>query len=96
MAEAGINRAATYYFTARTSGDLFMVEEMRELERRLPGFRFLPSVGGGITAVLAREPGPLDHHEAYLCGSAGMIDVAVKVLRSRGLPEELIFFDKFL
>jgi len=108
MAEAGIHRPATYYFTARTLKDLFMVEEMREMERRLPGFHFVPSLSnplpgepwegekGGITAVLARRLGTLDRHEAYLCGSAGMIDAAIRVLRSRGLPEELIFFDKFL
>lgn len=108
MAEAGVHRPATYYFTARTTRDLFMGEEMQELERLLPGFRFVPSLSnplpgepwegetGGITAVLARRLGTLDRHEAYLCGSAGMIDAAIRVLRSRGLPEELIFFDKFL
>ena len=78
------------------------------MERRLPGFRFVPALSnplpgepwegekGGITAVLARRLGTLDRHEAYLCGSAGMIDASIRVLRSRGLPEELIFFDKFL
>ncbi|HVO39529.1 MAG TPA: 2Fe-2S iron-sulfur cluster binding domain-containing protein [Spirochaetia bacterium] len=108
MAEAGIRRPATYYFTARTERDLFMVAEMRELERRMPDFRFVPSLSnplpgepwqgekGGITSVLARRLGALDRHEAYLCGSAGMIDAAISVLRSKGLPEELIFFDKFL
>jgi Na+-transporting NADH:ubiquinone oxidoreductase subunit F len=33
--------------------------------------------------------------EAYLCGSPGMIDACVKVLSDKGVPEELIYFDKF-
>ncbi len=37
----------------------------------------------------------LTHHEAYLCGSPGMIDASIGVLRARGLPEALIFYDKF-
>jgi len=107
MADKGINRNATYFFGARAVRDLFLVEEMRELEKKLPGFRFVPALSdplpednwsgekGLITQVLDRNYSSLDHHEAYLCGSPGMIDASIKVLRSKGLPEELIFYDKF-
>jgi Na+-transporting NADH:ubiquinone oxidoreductase subunit F len=107
MAEKGKNRKATYFFGARSVSDLFLVEEMRQLEKKLPGFRFVPALSaptpedkwegekGLITEVLNRHFDRLDHHEAYLCGSPGMIDASIKVLRSKGLPEELIFFDKF-
>jgi Na+-transporting NADH:ubiquinone oxidoreductase subunit F len=37
----------------------------------------------------------MDNHEAYLCGSPGMIDAAIKVFKEKGLPDELTFFDKF-
>jgi Na+-transporting NADH:ubiquinone oxidoreductase subunit F len=108
MAEQGTARRAVYYFSARSARDLFLVEEMRELERGLPDFRFVPALSnpapgepwdgekGGITSVLDRRLGSLDRHEAYLCGSAGMIDASIRVLRKKGLPEDLIFFDKFL
>ena len=105
---SAVPRGATLYFSARSKRDIFNAEELRALEGRLPGFRFIPALSnplpgdawdgerGGITAVLNRRLGPLDNHEAYLCGSAGMIDAAVRVLRLKGLAEELIFFDKFL
>jgi Na+-transporting NADH:ubiquinone oxidoreductase subunit F len=108
MAEKGSTRPATYYFTARSARDLFLLDEMRCLERRLPALSFVPTLShplaedrwegetGSIAAVLARKLGTLDRHEAYLCGSAGMVDAAVRVLTSRGLSPELIFHDRFV
>jgi len=107
MAESGVSRKATYFFGARSVRDLFLVDEMRELERRLPNFRFVPALSspapedgwtgetGLITEVLDRSFDRLDRHEAYLCGSPGMIDSSIKVLSKKGMPDELIFYDKF-
>jgi Na+-transporting NADH:ubiquinone oxidoreductase subunit F len=107
MAERGVARTATYFFAARTRGDLFYADEMRSLEKRMPGFRFVPVLShprpdepwegerGGIAAALARLLPPLTHHEAYLCGSPGMIDASIGALHARGLADERIFFDKF-
>jgi Na+-transporting NADH:ubiquinone oxidoreductase subunit F len=107
MVDREIRRKATYFFGARSVRDLFLVEEMRALEDKLPGFRFVPALSnpdpedrwqgerGLITEVLNRHFPRLDHHEAYLCGSPGMIDASIRVLKSKGLPEELIFYDKF-
>jgi len=107
MAEKGSTRTATYFFGARAVRDLFLVEEMKGFEKKLPGFKFVPALSnpqpedrwegetGLITEVLDRHYQTLDHHEAYLCGSPGMIDASIKVLKAKGLPEELIFFDKF-
>jgi Na+-transporting NADH:ubiquinone oxidoreductase subunit F len=107
MAEKGSSRKATYFFGARAVRDLFLVDEMRALEKRLPDFRFVPALSsplpedkwdgetGLITDVLARHYERMDHHEAYLCGSPGMIDAAIKVFKAKGLPDELTFFDKF-
>jgi Na+-transporting NADH:ubiquinone oxidoreductase subunit F len=107
MAEKGSTRKATYFFGARAVRDLFLVDEMRALQKRLPNFRFVPALSsplpedkwdgetGLITDVLARHYERMDHHEAYLCGSPGMIDAAIKVFKAKGLPDELTFFDKF-
>jgi Na+-transporting NADH:ubiquinone oxidoreductase subunit F len=107
MAEKASTRKATYFFGARAVRDLFLVEEMRGFEKKLPGFSFVPALSnplpedkwegetGLITEVLDRRFKTLDHHEAYLCGSPGMIDAAIKVLKAKGLADELIFFDKF-
>jgi Na+-transporting NADH:ubiquinone oxidoreductase subunit F len=107
MVDRGIRRKATYFFAARSARDLFLVEEMRALEDRLPGFRFIPALSnpapedrwegekGLITEVLNRHFQRLDRHEAYLCGSPGMVDASIRVLKSKGLPGERIFYDKF-
>ena len=107
MAQRRVRRTATFFFAARTTSDLFYREDMRLLEKELPGFRFVPVLShprpeepwqgerGGIAAALARLLPPLSRHEAYLCGSPGMIDASIGALRSRGLPDERIFFDTF-
>ncbi|MBN2552783.1 MAG: 2Fe-2S iron-sulfur cluster binding domain-containing protein [Spirochaetales bacterium] len=107
MAEKGIDRKATYFFGARTTRDLFLLDEMRDLEQRLPRFTFVPALSapgegenwsgekGLITEVLDRHLKDGNNLEAYLCGSPGMIDASVMVLAKKGLPEEHIFYDKF-
>jgi Na+-transporting NADH:ubiquinone oxidoreductase subunit F len=107
MAEKRLARAVTYYFAARTVRDLFYVDEMRALEKNMPHFRFVPVISnsrpadgwdgerGGIASALNRLLPALTRHEAYLCGSPGMIDASIGVLRARGLRDDLIFFDKF-
>lgn len=107
MAEKGVNRKATYFFGARARRDLFLLDEMAELEKRLPNFRFVPALSspapdddwkgetGIITEVLDRHFDSLAEHEAYLCGSPGMIDASIKTLTRKGMPEARIFYDKF-
>ena len=107
MVEQGNNRKATYFFGAVSKRDLFLVDEMRELEKKLPNFKYVPALSGPkpednwdgetglITEVLDRHLKSGDNVEAYLCGSPGMIDASVKVLSAKGIPEELIYYDKF-
>lgn len=107
MAEKGIDRTAHYFFGARGKRDLFMVEKMRELEEQLPNFKFIPALSdpqpednwegetGLVTEVLDTYIDSMEHTEAYLCGSPGMIDATVKVLKEKGLPDDLIYYDKF-
>jgi Na+-transporting NADH:ubiquinone oxidoreductase subunit F len=107
MTENGNSRKATYFFGARAVKDLFLVKEMREIEKKLPNFKFVPALSdplpedkwkgetGLITEVLDRHVKKGDNLEAYLCGSPGLIDASVKVLSNKGVPEELIFYDKF-
>jgi Na+-transporting NADH:ubiquinone oxidoreductase subunit F len=107
MAEKGSTRKAQYFFGARSKRDLFLVEEMRELEKRLPGFTFIPALSepaeednwdgavGLITDIVAQQAQDASEAEAYLCGSPGMIDACVKVLTGLGVPEDRIYYDKF-
>jgi Na+-transporting NADH:ubiquinone oxidoreductase subunit F len=107
MAEKGSNRKATYFFGAVSKRDLFLVEEMQELEKKLPNFKYVAALSGPkpedkwdgetglITEVLDRHLSSGDNVEAYLCGSPGMIDASIKVLSGKGIPQELIYYDKF-
>lgn len=107
MAEKGIERRARYFFGARSKKDLFLVDEMKDIEKQLPNFEFIPALSdpdpednwegevGLITDVLDKHLESGNNVEAYLCGSPGMIDACVKVLTSNGVPEEKIYYDKF-
>jgi len=100
-------REIRYFFGAKALRDLFLVDLMHELEEKLCGFTFIPALSepmaddnwqgetGLITEVVDRHLGGIDSTEAYLCGSPLMIDACIKVLKTRGLPEEKIHYDKF-
>ena len=107
MEKKGSKRKTTYFFGARSKRDLFLLEEMRELEEKMPNFKFVPALSepqeedkwegevGLITDVVRRMVDEAPSSEAYLCGSPGMIDACIKVLHELKVPEENIFYDKF-
>ena len=103
-------REVWYFFGARTTKDLFYLEWLADLEKKYPKFHFIaalsePQEGDGwtgetglITDVLHKylttiiEPG---EKEGYLCGSPGMLDACMVVMKKNNMQEEKIFFDKF-
>ena len=107
MERTGNPRPCRYFFGARAKRDLFLVDRMRQFEKSLPNFHFIPALSdpspddrwegetGLITEVVARHVSNASEAEAYLCGSPLMIDACIKVLRDKGMPESNIFFDKF-
>jgi propane monooxygenase reductase subunit len=108
MAEKGTERAATFYYGARTKDDLFALEELERLEGELPDFKFVPALSedeeggdwegeaGLITDVVDRlEDDDLTEVDAYLCGPPPMVDAAIALLERRGVPEAHIYFDRF-
>ncbi len=107
MAERQVRRRARLLFGARVRADLFLLEEMEELERSLPGFRFVPVLSnpgpgdswagerGRLTEAIARLPGSLEGVDAYLSGSPGIVEACLRALASRGLPEGHAYYDTF-
>ena len=107
MKETGVERRVSFFFGAQSRRDLFLVDELYAMEKELPGFSFVPALSneqpggdwkgqrGLITEVVARHCLDCSGHEAYLCGSPGMIEACKKVLLSRNMREENIFYDKF-
>jgi Na+-transporting NADH:ubiquinone oxidoreductase subunit F len=107
MVNTGSRRRTRYFFGAKSKRDLFLVDEMKTLEQTLPAFEFIPALSepdaadnwqgetGLITEVVGRHVDSAGASEAYLCGSPLMIDACVEVLKSKGMPEEHIYYDKF-
>jgi Na+-transporting NADH:ubiquinone oxidoreductase subunit F len=107
MEEEGIQRKATFFFGCVGLRDLYYVDEMKAFENKIPGFRFVPALSGAkeddnwtgetglITEVVDRHVSDGSNAEAYLCGSPGMIDACIKVLHSKGITDDRIYYDKF-
>jgi len=107
MENTGCQRHATYFFGVNTLQDIFFTEKMNAFESRIPNFRFVPVVArpeegshwtgetGLVTEALGRKIEDVSQHEAYMCGSPGMLDATIKVLTERGMLLEHIYYDKF-
>lgn len=103
-------RKAIFFFGVRTTKDLFLVDEMKDFEKSLHDFTYVPVLSqpeedahwkgttGWVTTASAeylKKQSDAKDYEAYLCGSPGMIDAAIKVLLEAGIPEERHYYDKF-
>jgi Na+-transporting NADH:ubiquinone oxidoreductase subunit F len=106
MIDKGItHRKARFFFGAVGLRDLYYVEEFERIAAEHPWFEFIPALSGDeeghdyqrglITDVVDRHYEGFDNHEAYLCGSPGMIDACIRVLTGKEMPEDRIFYDKF-
>lgn len=107
MKNTANTRKATYYFGVNTEKDLFMLDTMKQFEQSLPNFKFVPVMSrpehpdkwngekGLVTEAVERNVTNADQSEAYLCGSPGMIDASIAVLKKLGMKESNIFYDKF-
>ena len=77
------------------------------LERSSRDFRFVPVLSrpladdrwegerGGLPSALSRLLPRLDEHEAYLCGGPGLIEASINAMKTKGLSDDRVFFDKF-
>ena len=107
MKSNDIKRKVRFYFGAKTQEDLFFLDYFKELEDTLYDFEFIPclsrvSDGDGWTGFIGRVNNAIEelmedgeNKEAYLCGNEPMINSVTAALSKKGIPEELIYFDKF-
>ncbi len=108
MIDKGItDRPFQYFFGAKSKRDLFLLDEMKAIEKDMPNFKFIAALSepepgdhwdgetGLITQVVDRYIDDASGMEAYLCGSPFMIDACIKVLKDKGMPEASVFYDKF-
>ncbi len=87
--------------------DLCFEDELRELERTLPSFRYVPALSepdGEPTGTARPASSPtcssagrtsLSGAHAYVCGPPPMVEAAMPVLAGLGVEERRIYYDKF-
>jgi Na+-transporting NADH:ubiquinone oxidoreductase subunit F len=110
MVNTDSNRKSIFFFGVRTTKDLFLVEEMQAFQDRLKDFTFVPVVSqpdpdahwdgatGRVTNVAEeylKKQDDAAQYEGYLCGSPGMIESSVVILKKFNITEDKIYFDKF-
>lgn len=107
MRNTNNQRKVTYYFGANTVADLFLTDEMKQFEKDLPNFKYVPVISkpgenenwqgetGLVTQAVERDVKNAADCEGYLCGSPGMIDASIVVLKKLGMSESKIYYDKF-
>jgi propane monooxygenase reductase subunit len=107
MAERGIERKATYYYGARRRRDLCFEEELRSIEKTLPGFTYVPALSepteedgwtgevGFVTDVMKAHEDDLRNAHAYVCGPPPMVEAAIPMLARLGVADRHIYYDKF-
>lgn len=99
-----------YFFGAKTTKDMYYLDWLWDLDKKYENFHFVPALSepapgekwegpvGLITEVLdgyLKTKIPAGAKEGYLCGSPGMLDACMAVMRKNSMKEEDIFFDKF-
>jgi propane monooxygenase reductase subunit len=100
LEQNGSQRAATYYYGARTEADLFHLEELAALPCGFVAALSEDCNGwqgetGLITDVVDRLEADVAEVDAYVCGPPPMVEAAIALLEARGVPEAHIYYDKF-
>ncbi len=102
-----IQRKTTLFFGTRKQEDLYCVEELREMEKHLPAFTFIPTLSreaegspwkgkrGRVTDLIEDLIPEGAGYDVYICGNPDMVDSCTDLLKAKGTPEDQIYFDKF-
>ncbi|MGB3863299.1 MAG: 2Fe-2S iron-sulfur cluster binding domain-containing protein [Candidatus Aminicenantaceae bacterium] len=102
-----IQRKTTLFFGTWIREDLYCVEELREMEKQLPAFTFIPTLSregessqwegkrGRVTDLIEDLVPEGTDYDVYICGNPDMVDSCTDRLLKKGIPEDQIYFDKF-
>lgn len=100
-----------YFFGGHSVKDLYFMDWLKELDAKYERFHFVPAVSepapgevwegkpARLIDVLSQWfkteiPASLPK-EGYLCGSPGMLDACMEIMRKNGMTDDKIYFDKF-
>ncbi len=100
-------RKCQLYFGCRSTRDVFYLEQFKELEKKHPNFKVHYALSepreddqwegdtGFIHLSVDKWMDDKAHKQAFLCGPPPMIEAVTEVLKTKNLPDESIFYDKF-
>jgi NAD(P)H-flavin reductase/ferredoxin len=92
LVQEGCDRPVRFLYGAREQRDLFALEEIAALGRRLSDFRFTPVTGRFVHEAIDEE---LDHPDVYMCGPTPMLEAIEELMVARGVDPSRIFQDRF-
>ena len=100
----GGGREVEFYYGSRTTKDLYDHEIFEKLAGENVAFHYYPALSdedpdwkgdrGFIHTILEKHLERGEDSEAYLCGPPIMIDAVTDVLKTKGVLEERILYDK--
>ncbi len=108
--KSGEQRPIRFFYGARTSADLFYLDELKAIAAKLTDFKFIPALSnataedkwdgetGFVHEVVLRhlrEEKLAGALDAYACGPTPMIDAVLPILQMNGVEPDHIYFDKF-
>jgi Na+-transporting NADH:ubiquinone oxidoreductase subunit F len=107
MRKENIQRKTTLFFGTRIEQDMYCVEELKNLEKELANFTYIPTLSrvsddsewegetGRVTALIEKKIPDGSELDVYICGNAEMVESCLGALKKKGIPEECVYFDKF-
>ena len=107
MRKEQIQRKTTLFFGTRMEEDLYCVEELKDLEKELSEFTYIPTLSrvpnnapwegerGRVTSLIAKYIPEAADLDVYICGNAEMVESCLEALKIKGVPKGQIHFDKF-
>jgi Na+-transporting NADH:ubiquinone oxidoreductase subunit F len=77
------------------------------MESQMSRFRYIPTLSrvkedsgwtgkrGRVTSLIEKYVPEGAKLDVYICGNPEMVESCLEMIKEKGIPEELIYFDKF-
>ncbi len=97
----------TLYYGEKKPEDLILYEELREFEKKLGDFTFIPILSrtteedewsgekGRVTDLISKYVADQADIDIYICGAPVMIRSCLSLFTEKGIPDERLSFDAF-
>ncbi len=107
MRKEKIRRKTTLFFGTRTEEYLYCIEELKNLEKELHNFTYVPTLSrepensswkgerGRVTSLIEKRIPEEADLDVYICGNAAMVESCLELLKEKGIIADQIYFDKF-